>query len=151
MVSIAQRVDALERKVKWYRCLIVGLLLCAVGGLSMGAGEGEKVADVVRAKRLEIVDAKGTVVFSVDSVADKPNPHGGVTGGGRLVLFDSKGQKIISAGSSLFGGTFQINQTRGMKQKDVKGRLTLFATDWGAMIVLLDDKGRLMWKEPTGR
>ncbi|NIA20543.1 MAG: hypothetical protein GWP05_00935 [Anaerolineaceae bacterium] len=152
MVSIEERVEALERKVKWYRCLIVGLLLCAVAGLSMGAGEAEKVSDVLRAKRLEIVDAKGTVVFSVDSVAEKPNPHGGVTGGGRLMLFDSKGKKVVSAGSSLFGGTFEINQTRSMKQEqDVRGQLRVFATDWGAMIALVGKDGRLMWKEPTGK
>ncbi len=47
MVSIEERVEALEQKVKWYRCLIVGLLLCAVAGLSMGAGEAEKASDVL--------------------------------------------------------------------------------------------------------
>ncbi len=137
MVSIEERVEALERNIKWYRGLVVGLLLCAVAGLSMGAGEGEKISDVLRTKRLEVVDAKGTVVFSVGSVAGKPNPHGGITGGGRLMLFDSKGKKIISAGSSFFGGTLEINQTRSMKKQDVRGQLRMFATEWGAMIALV--------------
>ncbi len=154
MENIERRIEALERKVGWYRGLIVALGLILTVGVCMAAGEAKGVADVLRAKTLEIVNDKGIVVLRADAIEDKPNPHGGVVGGGRLALFDSKGREVLSAGPSLFGGTFQVNQTRSVKQdpnKKIKGRMTIFATDWGAMIALFDKDGRLMWKEPTGK
>lgn len=154
METIEKRLGALERKVGWYRRLLIGLGLLVVCVVCVAANNAGEVAEIVRTKTLEIVNDDGNVVARLQAIPDKPNPHGGVTGGGRLALFDSKGRDLVSAGPSIFGGTFEVNQTQGLKQqenKEAKGRLSIFAADWGAMIVLLDQDGRLMWKEPTGK
>jgi hypothetical protein len=148
MDTIEARVEALERRVNRYRRMLAILAVALVATVCVAANQDEPVREIVRTKVLEVVSDDGAVVLRADAVADKPNPHGGVTGGGRLMVFDTQGRELVSATP----GMFNVSQTRALKEgEEAKGRLSLFAADWGAMIVLLDQNGRLMWKEPTGK
>jgi hypothetical protein len=92
-MTIDERIARLERAVRWARwtnLLLFGLLLC-VGGFSGWLWLGPK--GTVRAKRIEIANAKGEAVV----IETTPN------GDGYIAIANSKGDDRVLLGTSRSG------------------------------------------------
>ena len=87
--SMSARLTILERQMRCYQrlALILGLIL--VSGLSLGAVTIPSVADVLQARRFEVVDEAGKVVVAAYAT----------TMGGRLEVVSNIGRQVFSAGS----------------------------------------------------
>jgi hypothetical protein len=86
---MSARLTILERRVRCYRCLTLALGLVLVLGLSLGAVTIPSVADVLQARRFEVVDEAGRVVVAAYATA----------AGGRLEVMSNTGRQVFSAGS----------------------------------------------------
>lgn len=87
--SIDIRLHTLERRVRCYQRLTLAIGLVLVMGVSLAARDTASVADVLRAKRFEVVDEAGTVVVAAYAT----------TVGGRLEVVSNLGRQVFSAGS----------------------------------------------------
>jgi hypothetical protein len=83
------RLTILERRVRGYQRLTLGLGLVLVIGISLGAVAMPSVADVLQARRFEVVDEAGRVVVAAYAAAV----------GGRLEVVSNTGLQVFSAGS----------------------------------------------------
>jgi hypothetical protein len=83
------RLTILERRVCCYQRLTLALGLVLVIGISLGAVTMPSVADVLQAKRFEVVDEAGKVVVAAYATAV----------GGRLEVASNIGRQVFSAGS----------------------------------------------------
>ena len=83
------RLTILERRVRCYQRLILALGLVLVIGISLGAVTLPSVADVLQARRFEVVDEAGRVVVAAYAT----------TVGGRLEMVSNIGRQVFSAGS----------------------------------------------------
>ena len=83
------RLTILERRVCCYQRLTLALGLVLVIGISLGAVTMPSVADVLQAKRFEVVDEAGKVVVAAYATAV----------GGRLEVVSNIGRQVFSAGS----------------------------------------------------
>src|SRR4029450_660908 len=83
------RLTILERRVRGYQRLTLGLGLVLVIGISLGAVAMPSVADVLQARRFEVVDEAGRVVVAAYATSV----------GGRLEVVSNTGQPVFSAGS----------------------------------------------------
>jgi len=83
------RLTILERHVRCYQCLTLALGLVLVIGISLGAVTLPSVADVLQARRFEVVDEAGRVVVAAYAT----------TVGGRLEVVSNTGRQVFSAGS----------------------------------------------------
>ena len=83
------RLTILERHVCCYQRLTLALGLVLVIGISLGAVTMPSVADVLQAKRFEVVDEAGKVVVAAYATAV----------GGRLEVASNIGRQVFSAGS----------------------------------------------------
>src|SRR5215470_5965038 len=70
------RLTILERRVRCYQRLILALGLILVIGISLGAVTMHPVADVLQARRFEVVSNIGRQVFSAGSVQGAQEPVG---------------------------------------------------------------------------
>jgi len=86
---LSARLTILERRVRCYQHLILALGLVLVMGISLGAVTIPSVADVLQARRFEVVDEAGTVVVAAYAT----------TVGGRLEVMSNIGRQVFSAGS----------------------------------------------------
>ncbi len=83
------RLTILERRVCCYQRLTLALGLVLVIGISLGAVTMPSVADVLQARRFEVVDEAGTVAVAAYATAV----------GGRLEVVSNIGRQVFSAGS----------------------------------------------------
>jgi len=83
------RLTILERRVRCYQRLTLALGLVLVIGTSLGAVTLPSVADVLQARRFEVVDEAGRVVVAAYAT----------TVGGRLEVVSNIGRQVFSAGS----------------------------------------------------
>src|SRR5262245_24983364 len=86
---IAARLEALEYRVRWYQRLTWALGLGLVLAVSLAAQTVPSVAEVLRARRLEVVDEAGKVGFIASATAS----------GGRVEVLNNAGQQVFSAGT----------------------------------------------------
>ena len=86
---IAGRLAALECRVRWYQRLTLALGLGLVLGVSLAAQTVPSVADVLRSRRLEVVDEVGKVGFTAYATAV----------GGRIEVLNNTGRRVFSAGT----------------------------------------------------
>src|SRR5262245_9871784 len=86
---IAARLEALEYRVRWYQRLTWALGLGLVLAVSLAAQTVPSVAEVLRARRLEVVDEAGKVGFTAYATAV----------GGRIEVLNNAGQHVFSAGT----------------------------------------------------
>lgn len=86
---MSARLTILERRVCCYQRLILALGLVLVIGISLGAVTMPSVADVLQARRFEVVDEAGKVVVAAYATAV----------GGRLEVVSNIGRQVFSAGS----------------------------------------------------
>ena len=87
--SVHARLAILERRVRCYQRLTLALGLILVLGLCLGATTMPTVADVLQAKRFEVVDESSRVVVAAYAT----------TVGGRLEVMSNIGRQVFSAGS----------------------------------------------------
>jgi hypothetical protein len=83
------RLTILERRVRCYQRLTLALGLVLVVGFSLAARDAPSVADVLQARRFEVVDEAGKVVVAAYAT----------TVGGRLEVVSNIGRQVFSAGS----------------------------------------------------
>jgi len=83
------RLTILERRVCCYQRLTLALGLVLVIGISLGAVTLPSVADVLQARRFEVVDEAGKVAVAAYATAV----------GGRLEVVSNTGRQVFSAGS----------------------------------------------------
>jgi hypothetical protein len=86
---MSARLTILERCVRCYERLMLALGLVLVLGISLGAVTMPSVADVLQARRFEVVDEAGKVVVAAYATAV----------GGRLEVVSNIGRQVFSAGS----------------------------------------------------
>src|ERR687887_2017281 len=89
LVIMSARLTMLERRVRRYQHLTLVLGLVLVIGISLGAVTMPSVADVLQARRFEVVDEAGRVVVAAYAT----------TVGGRLEVVSNTGRQVFSAGS----------------------------------------------------
>jgi hypothetical protein len=87
--SMYARLTTLERRVRCYQRLTLALGLVLVMGFSLAARDAPSVADVLQARRFEVVDEAGKVVVAAYATAV----------GGRLEVVSNIGRQVFSAGS----------------------------------------------------
>ena len=87
--SLHARLTTLERCVRCYQRLTLALGLVLVMGFSLAARDAPSVADVLQARRFEVVDEAGKVVVAAYATAV----------GGRLEVVSNIGRQVFSAGS----------------------------------------------------
>ena len=87
--GLAGRLAALECRVRWYQRLTLALGLGLVLAVSLAAQTVPAVSDVLRARRLEVVDEAGKVGLTAYATAS----------GGRLEVLNSAGRHVFSAGT----------------------------------------------------
>jgi hypothetical protein len=83
------RLTTLERRVRCSQRLTLALGLVLVIGISLGAVPMPSVADVLQARRVEVVDEAGRVVVAAYATAV----------GGRLEVVSNTGRHVFAAGS----------------------------------------------------
>src|SRR5215510_2731432 len=129
------RLTILERRVRCYQRLTLALGLVLVIGISLGAVTLPSVADVLQARRFEVVDEAGRVVVAAYAT----------TVGGRLEVVSNIGRQVFSTGSvqgvkepvGLWEQTLQIRDRQG-RELDQQRRL-------------LEDLGRQLHNLPQAR
>jgi hypothetical protein len=89
LASMNARVTILERRVHCYQRLTLALGLVLVVGFSLAARDAPSVADVLQARRFEVVDGAGRAVVAAYATAV----------GGRLEVVSNIGRQMFSAGS----------------------------------------------------
>ena len=89
LAIIGARLAVLERRVRWYQRLTLALGCVLVLGLSLAARSVPSVADVLQARRLEVVDEAGKVGVTAYTTAV----------GGRLEVLHNTGRQVFSAGT----------------------------------------------------
>src|SRR5215510_8495822 len=87
--STHARLPILERRVRCYKRLTLTLGLVLVIGISLGAVTVPSIADVLQARRFEVVDETGRVVVAAYATAV----------GGRLEVVSNIGRQVFSVGS----------------------------------------------------
>jgi hypothetical protein len=89
LASMNARMTILERRVHCYQRLTLALGLVLVVGFSLAARDAPSVADVLQARRFEVVDEAGRAVVAAYVTAV----------GGRLEVVSNIGRQVFSAGS----------------------------------------------------
>src|SRR5215471_1472374 len=86
---IAGRLTVLERRVRWYQRLTLTLGLGLVLAVSLAAQTVPAISDVLRARRLEVVDEAGKVGVTAYATVS----------GGRIEVLNNTGRQVFSAGA----------------------------------------------------
>lgn len=109
MTTIESRLAAAERQLRFHQLVIAGLLIALVALVGYGATEG--VPDVIRAKRIEVVNDLGTPVVTLHG---QPG-----LGSGQLELYTAEGRRTVAITALLAGGnvcTFIFERDRPRAQ-----------------------------------
>lgn len=93
LAVMAQRLAALEHRIRWYQRLTLALGLTLVLGVSLAARTVPSGSDVLQTRRLEVVDETGKVGVTAYATA----------AGGRFEVLNNAGRLVFSAGSVLGG------------------------------------------------
>lgn len=144
MQQLEKRLEALEQDAsRWrgaasrYRLAAAFLLMVVLAGAGLAASAGDDLADVIRAARLEIVDADGNLVLAAGS------SHRG----GQLDLWDNTGRNSLRLAVNDHGGDLAIWNRDGF---NVYGA---FATETGGETSVWNATGKRVtrvWGDETG-
>ena len=151
MLTVEQRLEKLERQAKRYRMALVLLTAALCGMLSLAATDDNRVHDVLKARRLEVVNAAGDLVVVMTS-----DEAGGVLGinnnagqlmaimtsdkdGGKLVINNNAGQPMAGMGSDEAGGRLLVWNNAGqpmvgMVSGEDGGSLSVLNNAGGAVV-----------------
>ena len=138
-MTIEERLSRLERENRRLRAVAGALIFVLTAGLGLGMAmlacnsSHPLVApsDVLRAKRLEIVNEKGTpvVVLQADS-----------RGYGRFVTSDDAGTQLVQLASTDDGGTVAVTNRRGQ----IRAALGITKQDAGSVFTFGTNNDRLL-------
>lgn len=132
MTVTEDRIESLERQVRRQRRWNMALsALVVVGGL-MAATSTQQVSDVIRARRIEVVNDEGVKVVMLEAF----------NGGGVIATYDEKGRMIFVAlhEKDERGLTFGTVTTRNGKRQNL---VQLGATSDGeGMVTTMNGKGQ---------
>src|SRR5262245_19188693 len=103
--AIAGRLATLERRLRQYRRLSLGLGLLLLAGVSMASQTAPAPSPVVCSTRLEVVDEAGRVVFTAE--AQK--------GGGTIRVFNQAGNAGVVAAATELGGRLEVLNREGQE------------------------------------
>jgi hypothetical protein len=135
LAIIGARLTVLERRVRWNQRLTLALGLVLVIGVSLAARTVPSGADVLQARRLEVVDEAGKVGFTAYATA----------GGGRIEVLNNTGRQIFSAGT-IQGGKEPVGLWEQTLQTiDRQGR------ELDQQRRMLEDLGRQLHRLPQSR
>src|SRR5712691_5382801 len=135
LAIVSTRLTVLERRVRWYQRLTLALGLVLVIGVSLAARTGPSIADVLQARRLEVVDEAGKVGFTAYATAV----------GGRLEVLNNTGRQVFSAGT-VQGGREPVGLwEQTLQSSDRQGR------ELDQQRRMLDDLGRQLHRLPQSR
>lgn len=160
MEEMNARLHRLERNAMiWRLCtgtivLVVLLELCGTGQSRVSAlavDNPDQKIDVITAKRLQVVNKKGQVVFSVSTDA---------AGGGVLELDYANGKKILEARAGDFGlACLAMYSRRGKPTATLResdhggGMLKVLSSTMQPVVVVADDEngeGRIVFLSKDG-
>jgi hypothetical protein len=111
MLDVEMRLEKLERGMQRWRLVAIALAIGLIGFTFLGAAPGD-VADVLRCRQLEVINAKGAVVARLENL---PKPLGG--DGGWLTCFSTDGKPKLRMGAQV-GGDAQFNVMSGAEASD---------------------------------
>ncbi|MGH8103302.1 MAG: hypothetical protein ACREJQ_02135, partial [bacterium] len=158
MEQIVRRVEKMERANRRLTLISVALGAMLVLILAVGATKQAAVPDVLRAKRLEIVDNKGRSRIEMDAALnygpalrlvderDVMRAEFAVSGDGtQLFLYDGGG-KVRASLSAFANGPALMLSDRG---KIVRAGLRAFSDR--TVLRLADKNGNIIWQAPEKR
>ena len=152
MSDIEARVARLERANRRYRGMLVALLVAA-GAIATTAYDNS-IPDVVRARRFEVIDTSGAILFEASSDADggravvrRRGGGGGMlftnNAGGALGLLSPDGKVPVRAGISPKGGLLVLTN-----EQDAFVLVAAADDSSGGAMILYDKNGRELWNAP---
>lgn len=117
------RLSLLERQVRAWRNITLAIAACAIGFGLYGFGQDKPVAEVIQAKKFELVDAKGKVMARIENYEGSGavttyNSDGKIlvdlvpskSGAGGIVVYNGKGaQNLVVTDVEGGGGSIRIN------------------------------------------
>jgi hypothetical protein len=153
--NIEQRLTALERRANSYRNSFVLLVVAVAGVVLIGATTADDVADVVRTKRLEVLNEAGKIAIAavtqngngllgIYSEAESPLIFAGAGPGGHgtLIINSKTRQPIATVGGMNGHGLLQVNSETGETVISLSGE--------GSGEALLSVNGSLHLNSETG-
>jgi len=136
-MTVEERLTRVEKSLRKWRWLSVGLLVVATASAGALVYDFVGVRGTIRAKRLLIVNARGTAVEiesngdgdGIVSVHDSMNVPRALLGNSRkgfgtLELYSGAEQKLVSVGGSGSGGQIAIFNNSGHKVIDAQASKT---------------------------
>ena len=131
--QLAERIECLEHTLKkagkrrWREriALAAGASLCSLA-LVAGIGAKGSAADVVRTKRLEVVDDLGNIILLAGLSVE----------GGQLDVWNSRGKSVVRIGANSMGGDLKILHHEGGKV------MVASATDQGGALSIMNTNGK---------
>ena len=143
-MTIEQRIERIEKDNRLLKWAMTALCVMAVGALVAGQTAIEAIPDVIRAKKIEVVDRNGRPVITLVAGLEggtcmlwrtdgskAASLRANATGGG-LTLANRKGKNILNAGAteSEQGGILQI-----LNQESAIGLALGAAKDGGSLLL----------------
>lgn len=111
MQDIEVRLQTLERGLRRWKLVSVALALGLIGLAVVAAGPGD-VQELVRCRRFEVVNDKGTVIARIENL---PRPRGG--DGGWFTCYGNDGSLKLRMGAQV-GGDAQLSVMSGTENTD---------------------------------
>ena len=108
MKSIEERVGDLEKSIRRYRAMVLGLVLALVAGIWAGPflawawAEGKDREKIIRCQKLEVVDDQGKIRAILTVSKDAPV----------LALFDAQGKARVRLAEDKDGPGLELYDTR---------------------------------------
>ena len=115
MIANNDRLDRLERSVRQWRIVTVGLVLVMVIGVTLGQTNSPEVKDVVRCKSLEVVDEQDLPRIGIGYKGDNPVLALGKTDGKPAItmgvidnkpavaIWNNTGELVVTLGVDEYG------------------------------------------------
>jgi len=133
LINLEQRLTALERdcslqrrSIGRWRLLSAALAATIVGGATLAAmSPRDEVADIIQARRFEVVDGQNRLVFAA-SASER---------GGQIDLWDVNGRNTLRLSNNDHGGDLALWSRRGFNV------IGAFATNDGGEIALWNSNG----------
>src|SRR5262245_42575084 len=98
LVDLERQLTAGKNMLRWHRRALLGGFLLVFGMTAVAATSMAPPADVIHARRLEILNADGKLVFAAS----------GGEAGGQIDLWSSAGRNVLRAGVNAHGGDLAI-------------------------------------------